>query len=134
MIVDIAVCVAAVAWAVLVGWLLPLLIQLRKSVAQSEYLLVRMNAELPLLLTEMRAATENLNMLVEQARSGVEHATVLLHAAGTLGDTVQRVQETMQDTGRSFLVKLVSMVAGVKATTGVIKTHIHREGETNNGK
>ena len=134
MIVDIAVCVAAVAWAVLVGWLLPLLIQLRKSVAQSEYLLVRMNAELPLLLTEMRAATENLNMLVEQARSGVEHATVLLHAAGTLGDTVQRVQETMQGTGRSFLVKLVSMVAGVKATTGVIKTHIHREGETNNGK
>ena len=134
MIVDIAVCVAAVAWAVLVGWLLPLLIQLRKSVAQSEYLLVRMNAELPLLLTEMRAATENLNMLVERARGGIEHATVLLHAAGTLGDTVQRVQETMQGTGRSFLVKLVSMVAGVKATTGVIKTHIHREGETNNGK
>jgi uncharacterized protein YoxC len=134
MIVDIAVCVAAVAWAGLVSWLLPLLIQLRKSVAQSEYLLVRMNAELPLLLTEMRAATENLNMLVEQARNGVEHATVLLHAAGTLGDTVQRVQETMQGTGRSFLVKLVSMVAGVKATTGVIKTHIHREGETNNGK
>ena len=134
MIVDIAVCVAAVAWAVLVGWLLPLLIQLRKSVVQSEYLLVRMNAELPLLLTEMRAATKNLNMLVERARGGIEHATVLLHAAGTLGDTVQRVQETMQGTGRSFLVKLVSMVAGVKATTGVIKTHIHREGETNNGK
>ena len=134
MIVDIAVCVAAVAWAVLVGWLVPLLIQLRKSVAQSEYLLVRMNAELPLLLTEMRAATENLNMLVERARGGVEHATVLLHAAGTLGDTVQRVQETMQGTGRSFLVKLVSMVAGVKSTTGLIKTHIHREGETNNGK
>ena len=128
MIVDIAVCVAAVAWAVLVGWLLPLLIQLRKSVVQSEYLLVRMNAELPLLLTEMRAATKNLNMLVERARGGIEHA------AGTLGDTVQRVQETMQGTGRSFLVKLVSMVAGVKATTGVIKTHIHREGETNNGK
>ena len=125
MIVDIAICVAAVAWAVLVGWLIPLLIQLRKSVAQSEYLLVRMSAELPLLLKEMRAATENLNMLVEQARGGVEHATVLLHAAGTLGDTVQRVQETMQGTGRSFLVKLVSMVTGVKATTSVIKTHIN---------
>jgi uncharacterized protein YoxC len=125
MIVDIAICVAAVAWAVLVGWLVPLLIQLRKPVAQSEYLLVRMNAELPLLLKEIRETTENLNVLVEQARVGVEHATVLLHAAGTLGDTVQRVQETMQGTGRSFLVKLVSMVTGVKATTGVIKTHMH---------
>ena len=70
MIVEIALCVGAGALAVLVGLLVPLLIQLRKPVAQSEYLLVRMNAELPLLLKEMRAATENLNMLVEQARGG----------------------------------------------------------------
>jgi hypothetical protein len=71
--------------AVLVGLLVPLLIQLRKPVAESEHLLIRMNAELPLLLQEMRATTENLNALVEHARGGVEHA------AGALGDTVQRV-------------------------------------------
>jgi len=59
---------------------------------------------------------------------------VLLHAAGGLGDTVQRVKETMQGTGGSFLTKLVSMVAGFKATTGVIKTHIHREEGAINGK
>jgi hypothetical protein len=94
---------------VLVSLLTPLLIQLRKPVTQSEYLLIRMNAELPLLLKEIRTTTENLNMLVEHARGGVEHAAVLLHAAGALGDTVQRVQETMQGTSRSFLVKLVSM-------------------------
>ena len=134
MIVEIALCVGAGALAVLVGVLVPLLIQLRKPVAESESLLVRMNAELPLLLMEMRAATENLNRLVEQARGGVEHAAVLLHAAGRLGDTVQRVQETVQGTSRSFLVTLVSMVAGFKATTGVVKTHIHREGGTINGK
>jgi uncharacterized protein YoxC len=137
MIVEIAVCVGAVALAVLVGSLVPLLIQLRKPVAQSEYLLVRMNAELPLLLKEMRATTENLNMLVAHARGGVEHATVLLHAAGALGDTVQRVHETVQDTSRSFLVNLVnlvSMVAGFRAATDVVKTHIHREGGTINGK
>jgi hypothetical protein len=44
-----------------------LLIQFRKPVAESGYLLVRMNAELPVLLKEMRATTENLNMLVEHA-------------------------------------------------------------------
>ncbi len=134
MIVEIALCVGAVALAVLVGLLAPLLIQLRKPVAESEYLLVRMNAELPLLLQEMRATTENLNTLVEHARGGVEHAAVLLHAAGALGDTVQRVHETVQGTSRSFLVNLVSMVAGFRATTGVVKAHIHREGETNNGR
>jgi len=134
MIVEIAVCVGAVALAVLVGSLVPLLIQLRKPVAESEYLLVRMNAELPLLLKEMRATTENLNALVENARDGVEHAAVLLHAAGTLGDTVQRVHETVQGTSRSFLVNLASMVAGFRATTGIVKTLIHREGGTVNGK
>jgi len=134
MIVEIALCVGAGALAVLVGLLVFLLIKLRKPMVESEYLLVRMNAELPLLLKEMRATTENLNMLVAHARGGVEHATVLLHAAGALGDTVQRVHETVQGTSRSFLVNLVSMVAGFRATTDVIKTHIHREGGTINGK
>jgi len=82
MIVEIALCVGAGALAVVAGLLVPLLIQLRKPVAESEYLLARMNAELPLLLKEMRTTTENLNMLVEHARGGVEHAAVLLHAAG----------------------------------------------------
>jgi len=137
MIVEIALCVGAGALAVLVGLLVFLLIKLRKPMVESEYLLVRMNAELPLLLKEMRATTENLNMLVAHARGGVEHATVLLHAAGALGDTVQRVHETVQDTSRSFLVNLVnlvSMVAGFRAATDVVKTHIHREGGTINGK
>jgi uncharacterized protein YoxC len=134
MIVEIALCVGAGALAVLVGLLAPLLIQLRKPVAESEYLLVRMNAELPLLLKEMRATTENLNTLVEHARGGVEHAAVLLHAAGSLGDTVQRVHETVQGTSRSFLINLVSMVAGLRATTGVVKTRLHQEGGKNNGR
>jgi uncharacterized protein YoxC len=134
MIVEIALCVGAGALAVVAGVLVPLLIQLRKPVAESEYLLVRMNAELPLLLKEMRAATENLNMLVGHARGGVEHAAVLLHAAGTLGDTVHRVQETVQGTSRSFLVNLASIVAGFKATTGVVTARIHREGGTNHGR
>jgi uncharacterized protein YoxC len=134
MIVEIALCVAAGALVMVAGLLVLLLIQLRKPVAESGYLLVRMNAELPLLLKEMRATTENLNMLVEHARGGVEHAAVLLHAAGSLGDTVQRVHETVQGTSRSFLVNLVSLVAGLRATTGVVKTYIHQEGGTNNGR
>ena len=125
MIVEIALCVGTVALTVLVGSLVPLLIQRRKPVAQSEYLLVRMNAELPLLLKEMRETTENLNALVEHARDGVEHA------AGALGDTVQRVQETMQDSGRSFLV---SVVAGFKATRSAVTAHICREGGADNGR
>jgi hypothetical protein len=93
-----------------------------------------MNGELPLLLKEMRATTENLNALVEHARDGVEHAAVLLHAAGALGDTVQRVHETVRGTSRSLLVNLANMVAGFRATTAVVKARIHREGGKFNGR
>ncbi len=62
-----------------------------------------------------------------------EHAAVLLHAAGALGDTVQRVHETVRGTSRSLLVYLISMVAGLTATTGIVKARIHRKGGTFNG-
>lgn len=134
MIVEIALCVGAVALVVLVGSLVPLLMQLRKPVAESEYLLASLNAELPLLLKEIRVMTENLNALVEHARDGVEHAAVLLHAAGALGDTVQQVHETVRGTSRSLLVNLASMVAGFRATMAVIQSRSHREGGTCNGR
>ncbi|MBH0191960.1 MAG: DUF948 domain-containing protein [Nitrospira sp.] len=134
MIGEIAPCVGAVAFAVLVGMLIPLLIRLRQSVAESERLLASLNFEVPLLLQEIRAATENLNSLIGHARSGVEHAAVLLHAAGAVGDTIQRVQETVRGGGRSLLVTLVSMAAGFRATKAVVKTQISREGGMVNGK
>lgn len=133
MIVEIALCVGAGAFAVLVGMLIPLLIQLRKSVAESERLLAGLNIEVPLLLQEIRAATANMNSFIEHARGGVEHAAVLLHAAGAVGDIIQRVHETVRGGGRSLLVTLASMTAGFRATTAVAKVQIHREGGMANG-
>jgi uncharacterized protein YoxC len=134
MIGEIALCVGAMAFAVLVGMLIPLLIQLRKSVVESERLLAGLNIEVPLLLQEVRAATENMNSLIEHVRDGVEHAAVLLHAAGAVGDTIHRVHETVRGGGRSLLVTLASMAAGVTATMAVVKAQIHREGGMVNGK
>jgi uncharacterized protein YoxC len=134
MIGEIALCVGAVAFAVLVGMLIPLLIQLRKSVVESEHLLAGLNIEAPLLLQEIRVATENMNSLIEHTRGGVEHAAVLLHAVGAVGDTIQRVHETVRGGGRSLLVTLAGMVAGVTATMAVVKAQIHREGGMVNGK
>ena len=98
MIVEIALSVGALALVVLASALVWLLIQLRTPVAESEYLLAQLNAELPLLLKEMRATTEHLNALIVQAQGGVEHAAVLLHAAGALGETVQRVHQMVGGT------------------------------------
>ena len=95
-IVEIAAILVAVAFAVLVGYLVPVLIQVRKTVAESEQLLAKMNHDLPPLIGELRAMSHNMNDLTEQARGGVEHAAVLLHAVGEVGESVQHVHDVVR--------------------------------------
>lgn len=126
MIVEIALCVVMVAVAVLVGSLVSLVMQLRKPVAEAEVLFAQMNTALPSLVKEIRAASANLRAVVEQARHGIEHAAVLLHATAALGDTVHHLHETMAGASRSLLINLTRRVAGFKAMMGVVKAHRHR--------
>ncbi len=133
MIVEMAAILVAVAFAVLVGYLVPLLIQVRKTVAESEQLLARMNTELPTLITELRAMSQNLNDLADQARGGVEHAAVLLHAVGEVGESVQQVHGLVRGSGGSLVSNLVSMVAGFRAAKQVVKERLKEGGHHNGG-
>lgn len=133
MVVEIAAILVAVAFAVLVGYLVPLLIQVRRAVAESEQLMGRMNSELPSLIAELRAMSQNLNDLTDQARSGVEHASVLLHAAGQLGESVQVVHNLVKGSGGSLLANMAGVVAGLRAAKDVVKERLREGGKHNGG-
>lgn len=133
MVVEIAAILVAVAFAVLVGYLVPLLIQVRRTVAESEQLMARMNSELPSLIAELRAMSQNLNDLTEQAKSGVEHASVLLHAAGQLGESVQVVHNLVKGSGGSLLANMAGIVAGLRAAKDVMKERLREGGKHNGG-
>ena len=132
-IVEIAALLVAVAFAVLVGYLVPVLMQVRKTVAESEQLLSKMNAEVPALVAELRAMSQNLNDVTNQAREGVEHAAVLLHAVGEVGESVQRVHNVVRGSSGTLLSNVVNMVSGFKAATKVVRERMRREGGTHNG-
>lgn len=132
-IVEIAAILVAVAFAVLVGYLVPVLIQVRKTVAESEQLLSKMNADLPALVGELWSMSRNLNDLADQARGGVEHAAVLLHAVGELGESVQQVHNVVRGSSGTLLTNVASMVAGFKAATQVVRERMRHEGEAHNG-
>ncbi|HET7438450.1 MAG TPA: DUF948 domain-containing protein [Nitrospira sp.] len=132
-IVEIAAILVAVAFAVLVGYLVPVLIQTRKTIAESEHLLAKMNADLPSLVTELRSMSQNLNDLAEQARSGIEHASVLLHAVGEVGESVQQVHNVVRGSSGTLLTNVASVVAGFKAATQVMRDRYRKEGEPHNG-
>ncbi len=132
-IVEIAAMLVAVAFAVLVGYLVPVLIQLRKTVAESEQLLAKMGAEVPSLLSELRTMSQNVNDLTEQARSGVEHASVLLHAVGEVGESVQQVHNVVRGSSGTLLTNVAGVVAGFKAAAAVMRERMKHEGEPHNG-
>jgi uncharacterized protein YoxC len=131
--VEIAALIAAAAFTLLVGFLVPVLIQVRKTVAESEQLLAKMNADLPPLVSELQAMSRNLNDLSSQARDGVEHAAVLLHAVGEVGESVQQVHNVVRGSSGTMLTKVASLVAGVKAATHVMRNRFGKKGEPYNG-
>lgn len=131
--VEIAAMLVAVAFAVLVGFLVPVLMQVRKTVAESEQLLVKMNADLPPLVGELRAVSQHVNQLTEQARDGVEHAAVLLHAVGEVGESVQHVHNVVRGSSGTLLTNVASVLAGFKAATQVMRERYRKEGGPHNG-
>lgn len=132
-IVEMAALLVAVAFAVLVGCLVPVLLQVRKTVVESEQLLSKMNTEIPALVAELRAMSQNLNDVTSQARDGVEHASVLLHAVGEVGESVRQVHNVVCGSGGTLLSNVASMVAGFKAATHVVRERMRHEGGTHNG-
>jgi uncharacterized protein YoxC len=131
--VEMAAILVAVAFAVLVGFLVPMLVQIRKTVAESEQLLAKMNHDLPPLIDELRTMSHKVNDLAEQARGGVEHAAVLLHAVGEVGESVQQVHNVVRGSSGSMLTNVASVVAGFKAATHVMKERFREEGGHQNG-
>jgi uncharacterized protein YoxC len=131
--VEIAAILVAVAFAVLVGFLVPMFVQIRKTVAESEQLLAKMNHDLPPLIDELRTMSHKVNDLAEQARGGVEHATVLLHAVGEVGESVQQIHNVVRGSSGSMLTNVASVVAGFKAVTQVMKKRFREEGGHHNG-
>ena len=132
-IIEIAAILVAVAFAVMVGYLVPMLIQVRKTVAESEQLLTKMNNDLPPLIDELRSMSHRVNDLTEQARTGVEHAAVLLHAVGEVGESVQHVHNVVKGSSGSMLTNMASVVAGLRAATHVVKERFREEGGHHNG-
>jgi len=132
-IVEIAAILVAVAFAVLVGFVVPVMIQIRKTVAESEQLLAKMNDDLPPLIGEIRAASHNINELTKQARGGVEHAAALLHAVGDVGESVQHVHDVVKGSSGTMLTNVASVVVGFKAATKVVKERFREEGGHHNG-
>jgi len=90
MLIEIGVGVIAAAAVVLVAFLVPVLIQLRKTTQASTHLLRQMNEDLPLLFKEATQAAQNLNQVATEIRKGAARARVLGGPDTTSGSSLLR--------------------------------------------
>jgi uncharacterized protein YoxC len=134
MLIDVSVLMIALAIVALVAYLISTLIQLRKTLVEGEQLLIHLNNEMPAVLQEARLVTQHLNALAQEARQGVEHASVFLHAVGDVGETVQHVHGLISGRGGGLVSRLASVLTGVKAASAVLKERFAKSDEEGNGK
>src|SRR2546426_10803786 len=91
MLIEIEVGVIAAAAVVLVAFLVPVLIQLRKTTQESTHLLRRINEDLPLLFKEATQAVQNLNQVATEMREGAARVRMLGEAIGEIRSEERRV-------------------------------------------
>jgi uncharacterized protein YoxC len=77
--------------------------------------------------------SQHVNQLTQQARDGVEHAAVLLHAVGEVGESVQQVHNVVRGSGGTLMTNVASVLAGFKAATQVMRERYRKEGGPHNG-
>ncbi len=127
--IEFAVVAVAVAVVVLVGYVVPTLIHLRRTVSQSEKLLIQLNAELPSLLQEVKGTTENVHHMTAQAKQGVDRASVLLNAIGEVGKSVNQVHGAVRGRSITVLMNVARFMAGLKAASSAVKQRVQKDKE-----
>lgn len=127
--IELAAVIIAVALVVLVSFIIPTVIQVRKTASQAEQLLSQVNTELPGILKEIKQTNENVRAMSDQARQGMGRATVLMHAIGDVGETVNQVHGMIRGQSASLAKNVVKLLGGVRAVLLSIKERTQqREG------
>ena len=119
--IEVAVVIITVAFVVLVGSIVSTMIQLRKTVLQSERLLSQVNVELPEILKNLKQTNENVLAMSAQAREGVDRVSVLMHAIGGVGETVNQVHGVIRGKSATLVKNLVNALVGLRAVALTLK-------------
>jgi uncharacterized protein YoxC len=121
---ELGVLLIGASFLLLALAVIPTLIELRRTMAEVKSMVAMLNTEFVPLLREMRAVSEHINALADQAEHGVERASELFDAAGRLGHTLQRVQSVLEHS--PIVTNTLVVGAGVRAAIDVLRQRFQR--------
>ena len=127
-VLDVAVMVIVVVVCVLTGYLVATMIWIRRTAVQSERLLSQVNDALPEILRDIKRTSENVQVVSALARESAEETSVLVHAIGDVGQTVNRMHGVFREKGVTLLTRVARMASGVRAVIDTMKGRRRKEG------
>jgi len=136
MVIEIAVGVIALEAVVLLVFLVPTWMQMRRTTKEAERLLRRLNEDLPILFREATQAVQTMNQVATDLREASAHVRVLGNAVGGIGETINQVQGLVRGGTGTLLTNVSSLLAGFRAAYGVFtqkSSSHHQEGGPSNG-
>ena len=114
-IVPIAIAVIGLAVVVVALFLIPALIQLRRTAVSAQGLIDKMNREVDPLIARLKETGENLNKVSLQAREGLESVRGFLEAVGDLAGTLKVTNSILRGSALRLLINTAGLIAGIKS-------------------
>jgi uncharacterized protein YoxC len=119
---DVALVIVAVAVTLLIGTLVPAIIELRNTLIKVQQTLTVVNAEAGPVLREIREVTVKASAVVETAERGVQAVSRGVARLGDTGHLVASAQDSLRFRGRSMLATILTVGAGLRAAAHVLTT------------
>ncbi len=119
---QISIMIIALAVVVLVGFLIPVIIQLRRSIHTMEKVSKKLDTQLPPIMQNVNQITTNLSAIMNSGRQQVDTLGGAVQEIKGMVDDVVSVERKIKRTLDSRVVRsLVTITAGAKAAQAFIK-------------
>lgn len=118
--------IIAVLLAIITGFLVPLLIEVRRTVAS---LRKTVEEKVDPVLEELRPTMTNMQHISDNVNEVTSHAKEFSKSIGDIGHTISVVNGLIEGVGSSTAIKVVSLRAGIGAALGYLLKNLLRKGD-----
>jgi len=124
MVVEIVLIIACVILAMLAGFLVPLLIELKRTTAQARQFLERTETQLNATLSEMDDTLKSLRGITDTVNNVTDDIGTLSSSLAEVGVNVRDLFDTVNETVTRLSGNLSGIRAGIRAAVDIIATKL----------
>lgn len=121
--------IIAGVFVVLLAFMIPAIIQIRKTAKSAEDFFKDTEQSLNPILTELKTSIEKINKVTDGLEDSVSNVRHLARSIGEMGAIVDELNHLVRQTGVLFSLKTASLGVGIKTALNVLAKGLIKKGE-----